>query len=77
MKGCEEVGDWIKSMVNHLYWAAMSTDDGDSQMVLEKWKLMGHHIHNKHTGHGDKYKKCAHGRLRKRKWLKHREYSLL
>lgn len=65
--GCEEVGGWIRSMVNHLYWSAMSSDD-DPGMILEKWKSLGNHIHNKHRGHGTKYKKCAHGRLKKRKW---------
>ena len=24
-KDCELVGEWCKSMVNHLYWCAMST----------------------------------------------------
>uniref|UniRef100_A0A1X7V7X8 Uncharacterized protein n=1 Tax=Amphimedon queenslandica TaxID=400682 RepID=A0A1X7V7X8_AMPQE len=70
IKGCEEVGSWIKSMVNHLYWAAMSTEDGDPEMILEKWLSLGRHIHNKHHGHGTKFK-CAHGRLRKRRWLKY------
>ncbi|XP_011407083.1 PREDICTED: uncharacterized protein LOC100633273 [Amphimedon queenslandica] len=74
-KGCEEVGSWIKRMVNHLYWAAMSSEDGDPEMILEKWLSLRRHIHNKHHGHGTKYKKCAHGRLRKRRWLKYR-YSL-
>uniref|UniRef100_A0A1X7TQ31 THAP-type domain-containing protein n=1 Tax=Amphimedon queenslandica TaxID=400682 RepID=A0A1X7TQ31_AMPQE len=70
-KGCEEVGSWIKRMVNHLYWAAMSSEDGDPEMILEKWLSLRRHIHNKHHGHGTKYKKCAHGRLRKRRWLKY------
>lgn len=45
---CSEVGGWIKSMVNHLYWSAMSTKDDDCEMVLEKWKSLGKHIHNVH-----------------------------
>ena len=76
-KGFEEICAWIKSMVNHLYWSAMSTKDGDGEMVLEKWKSLGNHIHNKHQGHGKKYKKCAHGHLQKRKWLKFRKYNHL
>ena len=62
-------------MVNHLYWSALSTSDGDSQMLLEKWKSLANHIHNKHTGHGKKYKRCAHGRITKRKWLKYSKYT--
>lgn len=73
MSGCEDIGPWIKSMVNHLYWSAMSTEDGDSEMILEKWKSLGNHIHNKHRGHGKKFKKCIHGRLRKKKWFKFRK----
>lgn len=73
-KDCEEVRGWIKSMVNHLYWCVMSSEDGDQQMVLEKWKSMGRHIHNQHSGHGSKYKRCAHRHLRARKWLKYRKF---
>lgn len=40
VKGCENVREWIKSRVNHLYWSALSTSDGDSQMMLEKWKSL-------------------------------------
>ena len=45
----------------------------DSEMILEKWKSLGNHIHNKHRGHGKKFKKCIHGRLRKKKWFKFRK----
>ena len=76
VKGCEEVGEWIKSMVNHLYWSAMSTESDDSQMLLEKWQSLANHIHNKHRGHGKKYKKCAHGRLGRRKWLKYSKSNI-
>lgn len=73
-KGCEIIGEWSKSMVNHLYWCALSTDDGDGEVMLEKWLSLLNHIHNKHWGHGKIYKKCTHGHLRNRKWLKHRKF---
>ena len=50
----------------------MSTEDGNGEMILEKWKSLANHIHNKHRGHGALFKKCQHGRLR-RKWLKYRK----
>lgn len=39
--GCEEIGGWIRSMVNHLYWSAMSTEDGDPDVIIEKWQSLG------------------------------------
>ena len=75
-KGCDIIGEWSKSMVNHLYWCALSTNDGDGEVMLEKWLSLLNHIHNKHRGHGKVYKKCTHGRLRGRKWLKRRKLSV-
>ena len=40
-------------------------------MIKAKWLSLENHIHNKHSGHGDKFPKCAHARLTgKRKWFK-------
>ncbi len=55
--GCEILGEWLKSMVNHLYWCALSTKDSDEEMVLEKWLSLTNHLHNKHRRHGKKLKK--------------------
>ena len=60
-------------MINHFYWCAFSTKDGNGEVILEKWLSLINHIHNKHRGHGKVYKKCTHGRLRNRKWLKYRK----
>lgn len=73
VKGCEIVGEWTRSMINHLYWCVFSTKDGNREMIMEKWLSLINHLHNKHRGHGKLYKKCAHKRLRNRKWLKHRK----
>ncbi len=77
LKGCEVLGEWLRSMINHLYWCAISTKDGDEDVILEKWLSLINHLHNKHRAHGKKYKKCSHGRLRNRKWLKYRESDSL
>ena len=75
LKECEILGEWSRSMVNHLYWCAMSTDDGNGDVILEKWLSLINHMHNEHHGHGKTYKKCGHECLQNRKWLKHRKYN--
>ena len=72
-KGCEIAGEWLKSLVNHLYWCASSTEDGDGEMILAKWLSVVNHIHNKHRNHGKIFPKCMHSRLYKRKWIKPRK----
>ena len=37
LKGCDIIGEWVRSMVNYLYWCALSTKDGDIDVILEKW----------------------------------------
>jgi hypothetical protein len=68
LKDCELIGQWTKSMINHVYWSVMSSND-DSDLIEEKWLSLANHVHNKHDGHGKRYMKCKHGRL-KRKWIK-------
>ena len=36
--------------MNHLYWSAVSTPDGDGEMILAKWLSVDNHIHNKTLG---------------------------
>ena len=56
-KDCELVGKWARSMVNHLYWCVMSTDDCNSEVIMEKWLFLINHIHDKHYGHNQQYKR--------------------
>ncbi|XP_071950777.1 uncharacterized protein [Antedon mediterranea] len=69
----KDVKPWIHSISNHMYWCATSTVDGDGKMMLAKWKSVGQHIQNIHTGHSDVFKECEHGELqgreRKKKWM--------
>ena len=71
-KECEIVGKWIKSMVNHIYWCAASTPDGDSNMMKCKWLSLDNHLHNVHEGHSSSFPTCLHGPLpepRRKLWL--------
>uniref|UniRef100_A0A1X7ST94 MULE transposase domain-containing protein n=1 Tax=Amphimedon queenslandica TaxID=400682 RepID=A0A1X7ST94_AMPQE len=70
-KDCESAQQWGRSMTNHLYWSVMSSEDDNSLPVKEKWLSLINHLHNKHKGHGTIFKKCQHGRVKKKKWLKH------
>ena len=69
-----KIGKWKKSVINHMFWCAATTDDNDGDIREAKWLSITNHIKNKHRGHGNKlFSKCVHGRLvghdRKKKWL--------
>ncbi|XP_064619336.1 uncharacterized protein LOC135482820 [Lineus longissimus] len=72
-KNCGILEEWRRSIINHLYWCAATTPDGDPNMMLAKWLSLDNHMHNKHKGHGRVYPKCGHGRIVGRqkgtKWL--------
>jgi len=65
----KQVADWARSVSNHLYWCAASSD-GDGEMVSEKWLSILNHITNVHEGHGERFPKCLHGELEDRDWIK-------
>ncbi|KAK3741511.1 hypothetical protein QZH41_012599, partial [Actinostola sp. cb2023] len=70
-KCCEELKVWIKPCENHLYWSAMSTFDGNGEVIWAKFKSFLAHIINKHTDLEDPlFNKCAHGNIPYRTWLK-------
>ncbi|XP_050411067.1 uncharacterized protein LOC126825423 [Patella vulgata] len=45
-KECEDVGLWTKSIINHLYWSAGSTEDGDGNVMWAKWESICNHVQN-------------------------------
>jgi hypothetical protein len=63
------IRDWAKAISNHAYWCA-ATSDGNSELLLQKWKSILNHVANIHHGHGDKYPNCEHGPLEERLWIK-------
>ncbi|KAJ8043460.1 hypothetical protein HOLleu_10553 [Holothuria leucospilota] len=72
-KGNEILNEWCKSIINHLYWSASSTPDGNPELMLEKFLSVINHMQNIHSGHeGTLFNSCAHQPLegeRPRKWL--------
>ena len=71
-KGCEDVRGWIKSISNHMYWCAASSEDQPGDLVVAKWQSIAHHVQNIHTGHGKLFPRCQHDDLsvcRTKKWL--------
>jgi hypothetical protein len=43
------IGQWEKSLDNHLYWIA-SSSSGDSDMMMAKWLSIINHVDNVHQG---------------------------
>ncbi|XP_062600016.1 uncharacterized protein LOC134261608 isoform X2 [Saccostrea cucullata] len=73
-KDCERLMEWIKSIVNHLYWVPTSTPEGSNELRWEKWVSVFNHIQNIHEGHGDLFERCEHAELdeaaRRKRWLR-------
>nr|XP_054770487.1 uncharacterized protein LOC129278312 [Lytechinus pictus] len=71
MKDCELAKEWQRSLINHIYWAANSTQDGDGELIKAKYECSLNHIRNIHSGHGRKYPTCSHGTEHPdREWMK-------
>ena len=80
-KECELVGKWKKSLIDHLYWSAVSTSDGNGHVIQAKWLSVNNHIHNKHRNHGKLFPvhkhKTPQAKQRNKKWFKGRKYPQL
>ncbi|XP_064631010.1 uncharacterized protein LOC135489542 [Lineus longissimus] len=61
LKGCEIAAEWCKAITNHLYYVASNTPEGQSDLIIAKWKSLDNHLHNIHKGHGNLFPKCGHG----------------
>ena len=72
-KDCGDIALWKQSIINHLYWSAASTTDGDGKVVVAKWTSVINHIQNQHSHDNELYPECQHPPLddegRRKKWL--------
>lgn len=72
-RGCELVREWIRSVSNHMYYSAASSNGESGDMVVAKWKSVVWHIQNIHEGHDEPlFDRCTHPPLdsnNQRKWL--------
>ena len=74
LKECQDLGPWIPSIRNHLWWAAASCG-GDTIELIEKWRSVVHHTVDRHEWGGtQKYQTCEHQPLsdeerENKKWL--------
>ena len=61
---CQDVSEWRKSIVNHMYWCAASTPDGDGEVMKAKWQIVALHAQNIHKNPNSAlYPECGHGIL--------------
>ncbi|PIK60739.1 hypothetical protein BSL78_02303 [Apostichopus japonicus] len=73
-KGCEGVNPWIRSIINHVYWCAASTPDGNPELMKHKFLSIGNHVQDIHADHpGELFTSCLHPTIpqdRPKQWLK-------
>lgn len=72
-KDCEDLKLWRPAIINHLYWTAASTPDGNPEVMDAKWKSMLSHIQDIHEHDTPAFPRCAHppleGEQRNKEWL--------
>lgn len=68
-KGYQGIARWSRSISNHMYWCAASSN-GNGEELVQKWQSVLKHCANVHDGHGDLFPNCLHGPLEDREWIK-------
>ncbi|XP_077484199.1 uncharacterized protein LOC144094158 [Amblyomma americanum] len=66
---CKELAPWIKSVCNHLYWAAASSE-GKAELIVPKWLSLLNHIRDIHTQDQASFPTCLHGDIEPKQWLR-------
>uniref|UniRef100_A0A3B3WQK4 Uncharacterized protein n=1 Tax=Poecilia mexicana TaxID=48701 RepID=A0A3B3WQK4_9TELE len=46
-KSCEDLAEWIRSIINHFWWRTQ-TCGGNAETLKEKWVSLIHHVTNRH-----------------------------
>ncbi|XP_064645872.1 uncharacterized protein LOC135499126 [Lineus longissimus] len=59
---------WRRSIINHIYWCAVSSNY-DGELIVAKWKSLANHIVNVHKHTNEKFTECAHGDIGPKYWL--------
>ncbi|XP_059923512.1 uncharacterized protein LOC132469541 [Gadus macrocephalus] len=60
---CEQLQLWRPAIVNHLYWTAASTPDGNPAVMEAKWRSLVNHIQDIHDHDTPAFSSCAHAPL--------------
>ncbi|XP_065121196.1 uncharacterized protein [Paramisgurnus dabryanus] len=70
---CDQLQLWRPAIVNHLYWTAASTPDGNPAVMEAKWRSLVNHIQDIHNHDTPAFSSCAHppleGEQRNKEWL--------
>ncbi|CAM4569027.1 unnamed protein product [Leuciscus chuanchicus] len=70
---CDQLQLWRPAIVNHLYWTAASTPDGNPAVMEAKWRSLVNHIQDIHDHDTPAFSSCAHppleGDQRDKEWL--------
>ncbi|XP_041950470.1 uncharacterized protein LOC121711174 [Alosa sapidissima] len=70
---CEDLKLWKPAIVNHLYWTAASTPDGDPDVMQVKWQSLVNHVQDIHEHDTSAFPCCAHppleGEQQNKQWL--------
>ncbi|KAG1944833.1 hypothetical protein F2P79_014357 [Pimephales promelas] len=70
---CEDLKLWRPAIINHLYWTAASTPNGDADVMEAKWRSMVNHVQDIHEHGTATFPCCAHppleGEARNKEWL--------
>lgn len=70
-RDCQPVRGWRRSIVNHLFWSASTSQSG--QEMVAKWTSVANHVQDVHTHDDDLFPDCLHQPLTgedSREWLK-------